>query len=110
MFGAAILGFFIGLMIALIEELVRDAWLVVHWGPKESSTIGLGKQPVILGSLEQAHIYLPRHQGFQPVVATIRFTRGRILYQDQQTGQEQALRNSSEIKIGSLRIEVKTKI
>ena len=110
LFGAAILGFFIGLMIALIEELVRNAWLVVHWGPRESSTIGLGTQPVILGSSEQAHIYLPQHQGFQPVVATIRFTTGRILYRDQQTGQEQTLRNGSEIKIGSLTIQVRTKI
>ena len=104
--GAAILGFFIGLMIALIEELAREAWLVVHWGPKEQSTIALGPQPVILGSSDQAHIYL---QGFDPVVATICLTSGKISYEDKNTGQKQMLKNGSQLQItGSLWIEVKT--
>lgn len=104
--GAAILGFFIGLAIALVEELAREAWLVVHWGPREESTIALGAQPVVLGSSDKAHIYL---QGFTPVVATICLIGGNIEYEDKNTGQKQILRNGSKLQItGALLIEVKT--
>ena len=44
--GSAILGFFIGLMIALIEQFSRNAWLVVHWNKSEQTKISLGAEPV----------------------------------------------------------------
>jgi len=106
--GAAILGFFIGLMIALIEQLAREAWLAVHWGPKEESTIALGPQPVILGSSDQAHIYLPKSQGFPGVAATVCLTGGRIEFDNKMNGQQQTLQNGNKLQIGSLTIEVKT--
>lgn len=105
--GAAILGFFIGLAIALIEELIREAWLVVHWGPKEESIVSLGSQPVILGSSQDAHIYLPKAQGFPPVAATVRFTRGAIEFENKMNGQQQILKSGSQLQIGSLTIEVR---
>lgn len=105
--GAAILGFFIGLMIALVER-IRDAWLVVYWSPKEQSTIGLGTQPVILGSSEKAHIYLPKQQGYPPTTATVSLKGGKIEFEDKLTGRQQSLRNGSKLQIGTLTIEVKT--
>ncbi len=41
--GAAILGFCIGLMVALAEALFREAWLDVHYGPRESRAVSLGR-------------------------------------------------------------------
>jgi Ca-activated chloride channel family protein len=106
--GAAILGFFIGLMIALVEELAREGWLIVHWGPKEKSAIGLGAQPVVLGSSDQAHIYLPQEQGFSDVTATICLQGGKIEFNNKMNGQQQILKNGSKLQIGNLTIEVKT--
>lgn len=48
--GAAILGLCIGLMIALAEAVLREVWLVVHYGAGESRTVGLGREVVSLGS------------------------------------------------------------
>ncbi|GJD19112.1 hypothetical protein RIVM261_040680 [Rivularia sp. IAM M-261] len=105
--GAAILGFFIGLMIALVEKF-RDAWLIVHWGLEEESTIGLGAQPVVLGSSDQAHIYLPQEQGFPATTATICLQGGKIEFNNKMNGQQQTLKNGSTLQIGNLTIEVKT--
>jgi Ca-activated chloride channel family protein len=105
--GAAILGFFIGLMIALLE-LVQEASLVVHWGPKEKSIIGLGVQPIILGSSDQAHIYLPKEQNFPPIYATICLKRGKIEFENKLNGQQQMLKNGSKLNIGHLTIEIKS--
>lgn len=69
--GVVILGFFIGLMIALLEQLTRKAWLVVHWNEKENTIISLGEKPVILGTANHAHIYLSKAKGYYPETAKI---------------------------------------
>ena len=48
--GAAIVGFCIGAMIALIEAVFREAWLEIHYGPKEMRTVALGRTPIAIGS------------------------------------------------------------
>jgi hypothetical protein len=48
--GAAILGFAIGLMVALAEAVSRAAWLEIQYGPKESRSVNLGPQPITIGS------------------------------------------------------------
>ncbi|MCX6925503.1 MAG: VWA domain-containing protein, partial [Verrucomicrobia bacterium] len=76
--GAGLLGFFIGLMIALAERLVREACLLVHWGPKETTTVNLGARTIILGSSPEAHIYLPKEKGFPPVTGLVSFNGGKV--------------------------------
>lgn len=105
--GATILGFFIGLMIAFFE-LVREASLVVHWGPKEKSIIGLGGQPIILGSSDRADIYLPKEQNFPSIYATICLKRGKIEFENKLNGQQQTLKNGNKLQIGNLTIEIKS--
>jgi Ca-activated chloride channel homolog len=61
--GAAVLGTAIGLVVALVERLAREAALVVHWHENERTVINLGAEPVILGSSPEAHLYLPKHKG-----------------------------------------------
>jgi hypothetical protein len=56
--GAAILGFCIGLMVALVEVICREAWLEVHYGPKETKNFSLGKQAVTIGSGPQCTVYI----------------------------------------------------
>lgn len=114
--GAAILGFFIGLMIALMEQLSRSAWLVVHWGKSEQTQISLGSQPILLGSSAEAHVPLSRHQGYPPITAKI-FTEGsRIVLQfDAAYAQQrnmkilrQELEDGAKRKLGNIEIEIKT--
>lgn len=106
--GAALLGFFIGLMIVLVEQLAREACLLVHWGPGEVTTVSLGAKPVVLGSSREAHIYLPREKGFPSVTALCRFTGGKVEFENKITGKKDALQNGSKIQLGTLMIEVRT--
>ena len=43
--GLTSIGFMIGAMIVAAETAFREAWIEVHYGPKESRTVSLGKQP-----------------------------------------------------------------
>ena len=57
--GSATLGAGIGVMIALVEQISRSAYIKVYWGPKQQSQVTLGPQPVLIGSSAQAHITIP---------------------------------------------------
>jgi hypothetical protein len=52
--GAAILGFCIGLMVALAEVVFRRFWLEIAVSPREVRTVTLGGAPVTLGGDERA--------------------------------------------------------
>lgn len=47
--GAAVLGFAIGLMVALVEVAFRRAWLEVRFGGGETISVNLGPEPVKVG-------------------------------------------------------------
>jgi hypothetical protein len=106
--GAASLGFFIGVMIALAEQLACNACLLVHWGPKETTTVNLGPERVILGSSSEAHIYLPKEKGFPPVTGLVSFTGGKVEFENKVSGQNHVLQNGSKLQLGTVVIEVKT--
>jgi Ca-activated chloride channel family protein len=114
--GAAIVGFFIGLAIALIEDLSRRSWLIVHWTPTEQTNINLGTQPIILGSSEDAHIYLRKDQGYPPVTAKVYLESGKIVMEFDEAMQKlkgmkilrHELANGDRRKVGEVMIEVKT--
>ncbi|BAQ64810.1 hypothetical protein [Geminocystis sp. NIES-3709] len=113
-FGLASIGFLIGLMIVLIEAVFRDAWLIVHYGENEQKTVSLGSQPVILGSSNKAHIYLPKSQGYTPITAKIYLENKQIFINfDQEHGQKmkqltQELKSGDIRKLGNIAIEIKT--
>jgi hypothetical protein len=106
--GAAILGLCIGLMIALVEELAREAWLVVNWGPNEHMNISLGRQPVLIGSSVKAQIHLPSNREYPDEWAAISLEGGKIRFEDKTTGRKQDLRNGSELKIDRMTIQVRS--
>lgn len=54
LFGAALLGFCIGLMVAVVEVAFRRAWLEVQLGEREVITVNLGPEPVKIGSDSRA--------------------------------------------------------
>jgi len=107
--GAATLGFLIGLMVALAEALARDAWLVVRWPGGEESTLSLGAKPIVLGSSEEANIYLPRDQAFPAVAATVLLAGGRIEFEDRVRNSRHTLQDGNKLVVGGITIEVHAK-
>ncbi|MEA5470379.1 MULTISPECIES: vWA domain-containing protein [unclassified Spirulina] len=114
--GAAILGAFLGVAIALIEQLSREAWLVVHWSPVEQTKISLGDKPVILGSSQDAHVYLRKDKGFPAITATIFTEKDKIIMQFDDKMRElksmkklrHELNDGDRRKLGDVLLEVKT--
>jgi len=108
LFGAAILGLTIGLVVALVERLAREAALVVHWHENERTVINLGAEPVILGSSPEAHLYLPKHKGFPPVTAIVTFRDGRVQMENKLSNSTHILAGGNKLQIGELWIEIQT--
>lgn len=52
--GSAILGFSIGIMIALVEAATRTLWLEIRYGEREVVNVTLGVAPVTIGSNNRA--------------------------------------------------------
>jgi hypothetical protein len=106
------LGLVIGLAISWVEEALREAWLTVIWGPKETAAVSLGTKPVVFGSTPEADVYLPQKRGDAkplPVRAVVSIENGEVVLEDKVTNQRGVLQNGSEITIGHLRVVVNTK-
>jgi Mg-chelatase subunit ChlD len=106
--GAAVLGTAIGLVVALVERLAREAALVVHWHENERTVINLGAEPVILGSSPEAHLYLPKHKGFPPITAIVTFSDGRVQMENKLSNSTHTLAGGNKLQIGELWIEIQT--
>jgi hypothetical protein len=106
--GTAMLGFAIGLVVALVERLAREAALVVHFDPHERTVLNLGPDPVILGSGREVHLYLPKERGFPEVTALVTFRNGVVEMDNRLTGKTHTLQGGNKLEIGSLMIEIQT--
>jgi hypothetical protein len=106
--GAVILGAAIGLAVALVEKLAREAALIVHWHENERTVINLGAEPVILGSSPEAHLYLPKHKGFPPITAIVTFREGRVQMENKLSNSTHTLASGNKLQIGDLWIEIQT--
>ena len=108
--GDSFVGFTIGLMISLVEESLREAWITVYWGPKEARTIALGIKPILFGSSREADIYIPQRNGqAKPVLASISIENGSVLYEDKSTNQRRFMKNGEEINVDKLKVVINTK-
>ena len=104
--GVMALGFFIGLTISFIEEALREAWLTVIWGPKETRTIALGQKPIVFGSSSQADIYLSKEA---PVKASVQIENAKVVMYDKTTNQRRELKNGDRVDLGKISFVVNTK-
>ena len=96
--GATILGVAIGLMVALVEAIFRQAWLEVSYGSRETVRINLGNESVSIGSDSRAcSVYVP---GAPPVALRYRLTSGRIECQDVPGEQTAEVRPGDQRKAG----------
>ena len=98
--GSDLIGFAIGIMIALTELLSKEARLIVQWTPTETRAFLLGKRPIVLGSSYETDIYLPKSQGYPLITAKIFQEGEKIILQF-----DEEMRSRKKLKI--LRQELK---
>jgi Ca-activated chloride channel family protein len=103
--GAAILGLAAGLVTVIIEAACREAWIVVHWGPRERTTLTLGEDPILVGASSEAHVLLAEEHSPSPIMARIALAGGAVRMEDH-TGGTSVLRDGEVIEFGRIRIEV----
>jgi hypothetical protein len=108
--GALILGLFVGLTISILEEALREAWLTVVWGPKETRNIALGTKPIIFGTSPEADIYIPDpDKSHNPIRAIFRLENNRVVIEDPASGRKSVLENSKQINMGKMSVIVNMK-
>jgi hypothetical protein len=75
-----VIGGLMGLMIGLVENLLKDAWLLVTSGPLSGKQFVLYKNPTIFGSSPKADLYLFKDPDIAPCHAAIHITpQGHVL-------------------------------
>ena len=79
------IGFLIALMIVVGDTLFREAWLEIQYGPRESRTVSLGRDPVCLGSsVSECAVYV---RGVAPIARKYELVDRRVVSTDIDSGQ-----------------------
>jgi Ca-activated chloride channel family protein len=101
--GAAVLGFCIGLMVALAEMAFRRWWLEVAFG-REVRTVTLGAAVVSVGGDERlASVFV---QGAPPVALRYWLEGDRVLCEDATTGQAGEVGPGDRRRLGGVTVSV----
>jgi FHA domain-containing protein len=69
--GLLAVGLSIGIFVALVERLARDAWLRVRTGPLAGKSFILYKTPTIIGNSPESDVYLYKDAEIDPSHASI---------------------------------------
>lgn len=107
--GTAIIGFFIGLLISVFEQLYREAWITLKWAENEFTNISLGNKPIYIGSGAKSDIYLPVEKNYPSTTAIISFSNGKVKIDDKLSGKTTELKNGSKINLGFVELIINTK-
>lgn len=102
--GAAVLGFSIGLMVALVEAVFRQYWLEVDYGSREQRLVTLGGTPVSIGTGAGCDIY---SRGSPPVALRYHVEQGGVVCEDVPAGRRQTVVPGDQRVAGSLRLTVR---
>lgn len=103
--GAGILGFAIGLMVAIVEAAFREAWLEVRYGAKETRNVSLGVEPISVGGDASAcTVYA---QNAAPVAFRYKLDQGKITCEDVARGQSTTVQPGYSQVVGNLTVTVK---
>ncbi len=121
--GDAFKGIFLGLAIALAEQMVKKAWVVLRRDVQESTlasrslvllerppTLLLGEKPLLIGSSRECEILVGTGEKAPATIASIELRDGRILYEDKIEDCQRTLRHGDEIRLGGLTLEVGSKL
>jgi len=99
--GAFILGFFIGLMVGVVETICRDAFLKISYSGKESTTLNLGREKVTLGSGQSDMVYV---SDAAENAMSFQLDNGKLLCY--KNGQLQNIDIGNKLTLGNVTVEV----
>jgi hypothetical protein len=103
--GSAAIGFMIGLVIAISEALFREAWLEIHYGPRESRNVNLGSKAIQIGSDSNVCDVFVR--GALPIAYIYALSQKRITCTDVATGRMSYPAPGSSQTVGTVSIVVR---
>lgn len=111
------LGMATGLAIALVEEIAKQAWIVIANGPKEGREYILSKPVTSIGRDEMADIPLFGDTGVARLHATINSTGSGFLFSDSGGGsaingqpvQQKTLSDNDVIRVGRFNLRFRSK-
>ncbi|HEV3386555.1 MAG TPA: hypothetical protein VG097_17190, partial [Gemmata sp.] len=104
--GAALLGFCIGLMVAIVEAAFRRIWLEVRYGERETISVNLGPEPVKIGGDARACTIWAR--GAADVALRYFVRDGRVICEDATTRRETIVGNGDTRNVGTVTLTVHT--
>lgn len=105
MAGAVVLGFCIGVMVAMVEAAFRRVWLEVRHGPREIITVNLGPDPVrVGGDARQCTVWA---RGAAPVALKYWIRSGRVVCGDVVAGREIEVAAGDQRSVGGVEIIVR---
>lgn len=100
--GAGLLGLGIGLMVALLEAILREAWLEIHHGP-ERRLVTLGATPVSLGGDGRATVFV---RDAPPAALEYSLAGGRVQVARGAGGRPTPVEPGHEEVLGKVRVVV----
>ncbi|MDR0705201.1 MAG: VWA domain-containing protein [Planctomycetaceae bacterium] len=103
--GAFILGACIGLLVALVETLYRNVWLMVVYDLRNFAQVNLGSQNVTVGSGKSNTVLIPDALA---KAGTFRTEGDKICYTDSD-GKQQLLVPGNRVKIGTVELVICSK-
>lgn len=106
LWGAAILGAFIGVMVALIESVTRAIWLEVRFGDREVVNVSLGMTPVTIGSDNRKSTIYARNS--RPLAFRFQVEDGKVTCTDYSTESTTAVGVGHHLQIGTLGVTVRS--
>jgi hypothetical protein len=104
--GGLIVGFCIGLMVAIVEAAFRRAWLEVRFGARETITVNLGPEPVKIGGDNRMCTVWAR--GAVPVALRYFIRGGQVVCEDTPNRAEAVVKNGDSREVGNVTVTVRT--
>jgi hypothetical protein len=104
--GGLLLGFCIGLMVAIVEAAFRRAWLEVRYGARETITVTLGPEPVKIGG--DAKMCTVWARGAAPLALRFFVRDGKVVCDDPVMKRESAVSDGFSKEVGNVTVTVHT--
>ena len=105
--GAMVLGFSVGIAVAMAEMIAREAFLIVHWAKNESSTVNIGKSTVEIGTTNESTVRLSSKTGYPARVASFKLVDGKATLINHMSQTTHILKDGNKLTLGTVVIEVR---
>lgn len=105
--GAMILGFSVGIAVAMAEMIAREAFIVVHWAKNETSTVNIGQAEVEIGTTNESTVRLSAKTGYPARVASFKLVDGKATLINHMSRTTHVLKDGNKLTLGTVVIEVR---